>query len=226
MGTPQINQRLESTQVIFTSDHGSQLFDRGVQNTKHTFLDASWRVPLIARWPGVLPAGAEATFASTVDLTATILSAAAARVPRSFAGYDLVAPFKAGPARGAPAARSNAVAGALFRGLAVATSRYKLTYFPERDEGSLVDLLLDPRERTDLWDDPDHAHVRHALHVALLNWRVMQDDLHYEATTVKPTDGGSSKQAFDAVAKLDGNRAERRLQAAAAAVDAMRPRPP
>ena len=38
-----MNQWLESTQVIFTSDHGSQLFDRGVQNTKHTFLEGySW----------------------------------------------------------------------------------------------------------------------------------------------------------------------------------------
>ncbi|KAH8051515.1 sulfuric ester hydrolase [Aureococcus anophagefferens] len=100
----------------------AQLFDHGVQNSKHTFLEASWRVPLLARWPGVLPAGGEATFASTVDLTATILAAAGAGVPRSMAGYDLVAPF-----RGAGAARTRAaaVAGALYRASRW-SRRYKL----------------------------------------------------------------------------------------------------
>ena len=43
--------------MLFTSDHGSMLYDHGVDNDKHAFLDAAWRVPLLARWPGVLPPG-------------------------------------------------------------------------------------------------------------------------------------------------------------------------
>ena len=208
----------DRTLVLFTSDHGSQLFDHGVQNSKHTFLEASWRVPLLARWPGVLPAGGEATFASTVDLTATILAAAGAGVPRSMAGYDLVAPFRGA---GAGRTRAAAVAGALYRGFAVVTARYKLVYFPERDEGRFYDLEHDPTERNDLWRDAAHAARRAALHVALLRWRVRQDDLGYEASILADTPGGASKAAVDGVRGLDANRGERDLQTAAAAVDAM-----
>ena len=42
-----------STLVIFASDHGTELFDHGINNDKHNFLDASLRVPLIMRLPGV-----------------------------------------------------------------------------------------------------------------------------------------------------------------------------
>ena len=63
------------TLVIYTSDHGCALGDHGVSQ-KHTFHDTSLRVPLIMRLPGVLPAAAVRTFASTVDLPATIVAAA------------------------------------------------------------------------------------------------------------------------------------------------------
>jgi len=58
----------EQTLIIFLSDHGSLLFDHGGPNDKHSFFDPSWRVPLIMRFPGTLPANAVADFASTVTL--------------------------------------------------------------------------------------------------------------------------------------------------------------
>jgi arylsulfatase A-like enzyme len=73
----------EKTLVIFTADHGSMLYDHGIPNDKHTFLGASWRVPLILRMPGTLPAGAVARFASTLDVTATVLGAAGVTAPAS-----------------------------------------------------------------------------------------------------------------------------------------------
>merc|ERR1712176_1625857 len=70
-----------STLVIFSSDHGSELFDHGINNDKHNFLDASLRVPLIMRWPGILPMNETRQFATTLDITATILAAAGAEMP-------------------------------------------------------------------------------------------------------------------------------------------------
>ena len=116
--------------MLFTSDHGSMLYDHGVDNDKHAFLDAAWRVPLLARWPGVLPPGATAAFASTVDLTTTILAAAGvAPRPASapygaaanaseqnstffMAGYDLFAPLVAAARRRGPRAPHSAVVAA------------------------------------------------------------------------------------------------------------------
>ena len=79
----------ESTLVIFASDHGTELFDHGINNDKHNFLDASLRVPLIMRGAG-LPAGETREFATTLDITATILAAAAAGIPNEYQGFDLV----------------------------------------------------------------------------------------------------------------------------------------
>ena len=56
----------------------------GINNDKHNFLDASLRVPLILRLPGVLPAGATREFATTLDITATIVAASGAAVPREY----------------------------------------------------------------------------------------------------------------------------------------------
>ena len=66
-----------NTLVIFASDHGTELFDHGINNDKHNFLDASLRVPLIMRLPGVLPRGGTQEFATTLDITATIVATAA-----------------------------------------------------------------------------------------------------------------------------------------------------
>ena len=100
----------ESTLVIFASDQcapacvhltnshadlesfvcsGTELFDHGINNDKHNFLDASLRVPLIMRGAG-LPAGETREFATTLDITATILAAAAAGIPNEYQGFDLV----------------------------------------------------------------------------------------------------------------------------------------
>lgn len=47
----------ESTLIIFASDHGTEMYDHGIANDKHNFLDASLRVPLIMRLPGVIAGG-------------------------------------------------------------------------------------------------------------------------------------------------------------------------
>jgi arylsulfatase A-like enzyme len=78
---------VERTLVAFWSDHGSQLFDHGIKNDKHNFYDASLRVPLILRWPGVLPKAATRAFATTLDITATVATAAGVDLPRDWQGF-------------------------------------------------------------------------------------------------------------------------------------------
>lgn len=66
----------QETLVLFTSDHGELLGDYGSWG-KRSFLDPSVRVPLIARWPGHLPAGGVVTTpVSLVDIMPTVLAAA------------------------------------------------------------------------------------------------------------------------------------------------------
>ena len=65
----------ENTVIIFTSDHGEMLGERGLWKKSH-FFDPALRVPLILQGPN-LPAGQRVqTLASLVDLFPTILSLA------------------------------------------------------------------------------------------------------------------------------------------------------
>ncbi|MCL4694992.1 MAG: sulfatase-like hydrolase/transferase [Candidatus Hydrogenedentes bacterium] len=67
----------ENTLVIFTSDHGDMLGDRGLLVKGAHFYDANVRVPLLLRWPGHIPQGARVNaLAQLHDIAATVLGAA------------------------------------------------------------------------------------------------------------------------------------------------------
>ena len=86
----------ENTLVIMTSDNGgAQTIARNLplSGAKQMLLEGGIRVPLILRWPGVLPEGEEYTTpVSEMDLTATVAAAggAKARADKPFDGVNLV----------------------------------------------------------------------------------------------------------------------------------------
>jgi arylsulfatase A-like enzyme len=70
------------TLVVFTSDNGGERFSHmgPFRDGKMTLCEGGLRVPAVARWPGVIPAGGHAgQVAVTMDLTATFLALAGAR---------------------------------------------------------------------------------------------------------------------------------------------------
>ncbi len=74
----------QNTIVIFTNDNGGEWLSHGGPLFHHK--DSVWeggiRVPALIRWPGHIPAGSESgQVGVTMDLTASILEAAGARVP-------------------------------------------------------------------------------------------------------------------------------------------------
>jgi len=77
------------------------------------------------RFPGVLPAGKTANFASLLDVTTSILSAAGAVVPFAYQGMDLIQPISTG----LPSPRT-AIVATDFMGYTVVSSHWKLVYYP------------------------------------------------------------------------------------------------
>ncbi len=153
-----------NTLVIFTSDHGQQYFDHGF-NDKHCWYDESWRVPLLLRWPGVLPAGETRKCASWLDITATVIATAGAHWP-DVQGFDLIEPLRNGKA-----SPRTCAAGTLFKSCALVTADWKLEYHLEEQTGRLYDRIRDPAEQNDLWNSAVHRPLRDALTIALLSWR-------------------------------------------------------
>ena len=85
----------DNTLVIFTNDNGGEWLSRNepLTNRKGTLWEGGLRVPCMFRWPGKLPQGKVSSQAAiTMDLTATILAAANAKVSqdRPLEGIDLL----------------------------------------------------------------------------------------------------------------------------------------
>jgi arylsulfatase A-like enzyme len=87
----------DNTLVLFTSDNGSRNRDEGGSNaplrgTKATCWEGGQRVPLIAYWPGVVPAGrVSAEIVASMDLLPTLAGLAGSSAPddRPIDGRDI-----------------------------------------------------------------------------------------------------------------------------------------
>jgi arylsulfatase A-like enzyme len=89
----------DDTLFIFTSDHG-EMFGAHGRMKKNIFYEEAARVPLLMRWPGVMPAGLVADAClSNVDLMPTLLGLVDLPIPAEVEGMDLshLARGEAGP---------------------------------------------------------------------------------------------------------------------------------
>ena len=78
------------TMVVLTSDHGDMCGEKG-QWFKRIYLEWSARVPLLASWPGRIPAGKRvAAPVSLVDLLPTFAEAAGVQVSTHIDGRSLL----------------------------------------------------------------------------------------------------------------------------------------
>ena len=153
--------------IIFTSDHGDMLGERGLW-FKMNFFEGSARVPLMIAAPGVAT-GKVDTPVSTLDVTPTLAA---------LAGIDLaeVAPWTAGEsllpvAAGGPRAAvpmEYAAEGSITPLVCLRDGRWKYIRCAA-DPEMLFDLETDPGERTNRATDPAHSD-------ALARLRAMADD--------------------------------------------------
>jgi choline-sulfatase len=165
----------EDTLVVYTSDHGDHIGDRGLW-WKHTLYDESTKIPLIMSWPGHLPEGSRRTsVVSLIDLAPTLLEAVGApALPncdgRSFLGLarDPNAPWvEEAFAEYCTDSTPAWTGGMAVRQRMIRTERYKLNFYLGHPP-QLFDMLEDPLEQHDLAGSPEHAAVRDALLARLL----------------------------------------------------------
>jgi len=165
----------DNTLIVYTTDHGDQLGERGLW-WKHTLYEDSIRVPVIMRWPGRFPVGARRRqVANLIDVAATMVDALGGRALPHGRGRSLV-----DIARGMAADWSDETfcehctdvvpawtGGRAARQRMVRTGDWKLIYH-DGDAPQLFDLARDPHERKDLADAAEHASLRDRLTARVL----------------------------------------------------------
>lgn len=81
----------DDTLVVITSDHGEEFQEHGSWGHGHSVYQELLGVPLLFRWPGVIPAGARVgPTVSTMDIGPTVLEATGVPVPEVFEGRSLM----------------------------------------------------------------------------------------------------------------------------------------
>ena len=86
--------RWDDTAIVFTADHGEQLFDHWMLG-KIGYFDQSAHIPLIVRTPTHAGGGTVSRFTESVDVMPTLLDLLGLPAPRNCDGHSLL-PFCAG----------------------------------------------------------------------------------------------------------------------------------
>ncbi len=158
----------DDTLVIFTSDHGEMLGERGMWH-KHHFFESSVRVPLFLRLPGRIAPTRIADPVSHVDLAPTLLDMlGSADASRKMDGRSLLPALEDGAAEDRPVFADYLAIGPCVPCRMVRRGDYKYMYTHGHDE-QLFDLSRDPLEEHNLADEPGSEGIKTDLKCVLFH---------------------------------------------------------
>jgi arylsulfatase A-like enzyme len=171
----------ENTIVVYTSDQGFYLGEHGWFDKRFMY-EESLKTPILIRYPNEIPAGSTVDkMIQNLDFAPTFLDYAGIEIPQDMQGASFrnVVNQKVGEWRDAiyytyyeyPSVHM------VKRHYGVRTDRYKLIHFYyDIDEWELYDLLEDPSEMNNLYDNPDYKEVQKRLHQRLFELRDQYGD--------------------------------------------------
>ncbi len=160
----------DSTAVVFTSDHGDMMGQRGMIQKRY-FYEPAVRVPLIARLPGAAPRAAGSridTPVSLIDMLPTFAELASTPAVPGVPGRSLAGAMQTGETLPSKTQfceyHGEGVHAPCF--LAI-RDQYKLIHIHGHDE-CFFDLADDPGELTNRIDDPPHQSTIESMRNELL----------------------------------------------------------
>jgi uncharacterized sulfatase len=154
----------EDTLVVYTSDHGEQMGDHFLWHKGPLHYDAGARVPMIARWPGRIPAGTKSrSLQSLVDLAPTFMSAAGLEPHPEMQGVDQLPSWSDQSARVREGVLIESKVEARLHVESWVTDRYRLSMYSDlglgRTDLELYDFQEDPHEFESVSEDPAYSGV-------------------------------------------------------------------
>jgi choline-sulfatase len=148
--------------IVFTSDHGDMLGERGLW-FKMNFFEASARVPLMIAAPGLEPQRLDAPV-STLDVTPTLADLAGVSLAEVMPWTDgeSLLPAASGGERTAPVAIEYAAEGSIAPLVCLRYGQWKYIRCAA-DPELLFDMVADPGELQNLAGDPAHQGTLDAM---------------------------------------------------------------
>ena len=168
---------VEDTLVIFTSDHGDYMGDRGLMLKGPLHLHGLVRVPFIWADPRNRHARVSRELGQTIDISASIMDHARVSPYYGIQGRVLEKDPEVDALLIEDSRQRVNLGFDRFQGLrTLITKTHRLT-IGEPDAGNeLYDLIADPDERHNLWQDPARMEMRAALLDALVRKMIAMQD--------------------------------------------------
>lgn len=158
-----LGENLDDWIIIYTSDHGEMLGEHGIWE-KTRFYEASVRVPLIIRYPARFEGGRVVTEnVNLCDLFATLCELADIETPDNLDSRSLV-PLMGGDSSGW---NNESVSQMGTSHVMIKRDHLKYQYYGEGIPEVLFDLQQDPKETTNLAEDPSYREAMTAFRVRL-----------------------------------------------------------
>jgi arylsulfatase A-like enzyme len=185
-----------NTVVIYTSDQGFFLGDHGLFDKRFMY-EESLQMPFLVRWPGVIKAGTtQKALAINPDFAPTFMEMAGLPTPADMQGHSIVPLLKGEQP-------SNWRSSFYYRyyhdpgdhntraHYGVRTATHKLIYFWKKDQWELYDLVRDPQELHNLYNDPIQKDLVASLKTELyrLKKEVKDDDQFADKQPPSGVDG-------------------------------------
>ncbi|GMV95958.1 MAG: sulfatase [Phycisphaerae bacterium] len=168
----------ENTVVIYTSDQGFYLGDHGMYDKRFMY-EESLRTPFVVRWPAGIPAGTvQQGMALNLDFAPTFMELAGLPVPADMQGRSLVPLFRGQT----PPDWRTSIYYRYYHDpghhntrahYGVRTRTHKLIYYWKKDQWELFDLIADPHELKNLYNDPSQHETVEKLKAEL--WRLKKE---------------------------------------------------
>ncbi|ULL15968.1 DUF4976 domain-containing protein [Paenibacillus sp. H1-7] len=148
----------ENTLVIFTADHGDMCGSHGMMDKHYILYDDVVKVPLIVKYPPLVPQGARCNsfISNMLDLPPTLLELTGAAIPSFFAGRSfapLLAEEEVADWRPHIVTTYNGQQFGLYTQRMLRTKRWKYIW-NTTDIDELYDMEQDPYELLNRIDDP------------------------------------------------------------------------
>ena len=167
---------LDNAVVVFTSDHGDCLTDHG-HSQKWTMYDAITRVPMIVWSPGRFQGNRTIDgLCQQMDIGPALLELAGVETPATMEAESVLPALQGDEWQEreyvyAEHGRDGILQETEFMTM-VRSRDWKLVHFVDHPDGQLFDLVNDPDEVCNLWDDPQHADRKTQLLAELRDWRI------------------------------------------------------